>query len=70
MKTKILFWGILLLANYSHGIVLHNSVDIANEILLLKQEMAAIKQENIQLKASMKGKWGEFEETIIQKKCC
>ena len=69
MKGGLLFANILLLANYIQGIVLHSSLDIANEIHLMKQEMGAIKhensvlkqeyeaikKENMQLKASMKG---------------
>ena len=52
MKCKVLFVGVLFFAIYSHGIVLHRSADIANEILQLKQEIVAL-----QLKANIKGKW-------------
>ena len=62
MKSEILFVEILMVY-YIHGIVLHSSADVAKELLLLQQEVAAIKQdhitikqENVQLKASLKGK--------------
>ena len=75
MKRGILFADILLLANYINGIVLHSSADIANEILLLRQEVDAvkqensvIKQENMQIKDNMKGKQEEFDQILTSKR--